>query len=198
MNLPPVRLSERFRGALDVAAWAHEDQLRKSTNIPYVGHLLAVCALVVEAGGDEDQAIAALLHDTLEDQPHKVNEELLRERFGAEVARIVVACTDTTEVPKPPWRPRKEAYLATLGHHDERVLLVSLADKLHNATALRRDLEAHGASVWDRFNAGAPQQLWYLRSLLAIYEQHLQSGPPAALVRELRDEVAKITDLAGG
>jgi (p)ppGpp synthase/HD superfamily hydrolase len=190
------RLGPRFRAALVLAADAHGAQLRKGSDIPYVSHLLAAAALVLEGGGDEDQAVAALLHDGLEDQPEHVSRQLLTERFGAEVTRIVVACSDTEQQPKPPWRPRKEAYLAHLNEQDDRVLLVSLADKLHNATSLRRDLENAGASVWHRFNAGPADQLWYHASLAAVFLDRLGVGPAGPLAREYAATVERITELA--
>jgi (p)ppGpp synthase/HD superfamily hydrolase len=189
------RLGPRFREALLLAADAHQAQRRKGTDIPYVSHLLAVAALVLEAGGDEDQAIAALLHDGLEDQPDHVSRRLLTDRFGSEVTRIVVACSDTEQQPKPPWRPRKEAYLAHLKEQDDRVLLVSLADKLHNATSLRRDLECEGASVWRRFNAGPADQLWYHASLAAVFLDRLGAGPAGPLARDYVTTVERITEL---
>lgn len=195
--MPDVVLGDRFRQALDFAAEVHADQRRKGGEIPYLGHLLAVAATVIEAGGSEDTVIAALLHDTLEDHPDRVSAGDLAERFGPEVARIVGACSDTTVHPKPPWRARKEAYLARLGTEDEAVLLVSLADKLHNVTALRRDLEAHGAPTWQRFNAGPAEQLWYYQSLLAVFRNRLAGTDRRGLVHELADQVAHVERLAG-
>jgi len=188
-------LGPRFRDALAYAAEVHADQRRKGNDVPYVAHLLAVASTVIEAGGSEDQAVAALLHDTLEDHPDKVNRAGLSARFGEEVARIVVACSDTEVEPKPPWHERKQAYLARLPHEDDAVLLVSLADKLHNATALRRDLEREGPATLHRFHAGAEDQLWYHRSLAAVFTERLTEEPVAGLVREYVVTVDRIAAL---
>jgi (p)ppGpp synthase/HD superfamily hydrolase len=191
-------LGPRFDAALDLATVLHADQRRKGTDIPYVSHLLAVAAIVLEAGGDEDQTVAALLHDSVEDQPNRITVEALAEQFGPEVARIVEACSDTREAPKPPWKPRKEAYLVHLEHADHHVLTVSLADKLHNATCLRRDVERHGPAYLDRFNAGPADQLWYYRSLADVFERRLTGTPSEPFVADLREQVDRLTDLVTG
>ena len=160
--------------------------------MPYVSHLLAVAALVLEAGADEDVAIAALLHDALEDTDLTADE--IAAQFGARVASIVEACSDTTVQPKPPWRPRKEAYLARLRTEDDDVLLVSLADKLHNARSMVADLEQVGPTVWSRFNAGPAEQLWWYRSLVAVFE----SRRPGPMADELARAVDRLADLASG
>jgi (p)ppGpp synthase/HD superfamily hydrolase len=188
-------LGSRFDAALGLAADLHADQRRKGTDIPYVSHLLAVAAIVLEAGGDEDQVVAALLHDSVEDQPTRISIDALAEQFGPEVARIVEACSDTQEDPKPPWRPRKEAYLAHLEHADHHVLTVSLADKLHNATSLRRDVERHGPTYLDRFNAGPEDQVWYYRSLVDVFERRLSGTPTEGFVADLRDQVDRLADM---
>src|SRR5436309_13050206 len=146
-------LGERFADALAYAADVHRDQVRKSTAIPYVAHLLAVAARVLEDGGREGEAIAALLHDAPEDQGGEARLADIRDRFGDRVADIVEACSDTFESPKPPWRGRKEAYLAHLRDPATAidVLRVSAADKLNNATAILRDLRQLGPRVWERF-----------------------------------------------
>ena len=130
----------------------HRDQRRKGTEIPYIGHLLGVCSLVIEDGGTEDEAIAALLHDAAEDQGGEQTLERIRAEFGDHVAEIVRACSDTLEDPKPPWRTRKEAYLAHLDEQPAPVLRVSLADKLFNARAILRDYLSVGDELWQRFN----------------------------------------------
>lgn len=164
MNDP--RLTSKFSDALALAAELHGTQTRKGGDIPYIGHLLSVAGLVIEAGGTEAQVIAALLHDAAEDQGGEETLTIIRERFGEEVASIVAACSDTFETPKPPWRERKEAYLRHLAWAQPNVLLVSLADKVDNARALLRDFEQHGAELWNRFGVHDPEQhLWYYRSL---------------------------------
>jgi GTP pyrophosphokinase len=158
-------LGERFEQALGFAAAAYRFQLRKGAGIPYVGHLLGVCSLVIEDGGNEDEAIAALLHDAAEDQGGERMLEEIRRRFGDSVAAIVAACSDTFELPKPPERARKESYLEHLESQPESVLRVSLADKLFNARAILRDYLVVGDELWARFQSGRDGQLWYYREL---------------------------------
>jgi len=186
-------LSARFEEALLYAARLHAAQQRKVTGAPYVGHLLRVTGIVLEHGADEDEAIAALLHDAVEDQGGAATREAIRSRFGPRVAEIVDGCTDAEHTPKPPWRKRKEAYLARLAGASSSVRLIAAADKLDNARSL---VEAHrtvGAAVWDRFRGGRDGTLWYLRSVLEILSQ---SGPHP-LVEELALAVAELDRLAG-
>jgi (p)ppGpp synthase/HD superfamily hydrolase len=174
----------------------HRDQTRKGNDVPYVSHLLAVAALVLEYGGTEDQAIAGLLHDALEDQPDRTSTTEIATRFGDDVARIVAGCSDTTPDEmrhgRPPWLLRKQRYLDHLEIVTEDVLLVSCADKLHNAQSILRDLRTLGAGTWARFNAGRDDQLWYLRSLAAVFARRL----PGSLADELARTVAEIERLA--
>jgi GTP pyrophosphokinase len=163
--------TERFERALVYSARLHNRQSRKGTQIPYAAHLLAVTALVIEWGGDEDQAIAALLHDSVEDQGGEVTLRQIREQFGDRVARIVEACSDSVINPKPPWRERKEAYLRRLRSEPEDVRLVSLADKLHNARSIYMDLQIHGCSILERFRGGRQGTLWYYRALVAVFKE---------------------------
>jgi GTP pyrophosphokinase len=160
---------------------------RKGTDIPYLTHLLAVMALVGEYGGSEEQMIAALLHDTLEDI-EGITRDDLELRFGGPVTDMVVALGDTTEHPKPDWRTRKGRYLARLAQKGPWVKLVSAADKLHNAQCLHRDLARHGDAVWARFNAGRKDQLWYYRSVV----EALAHGWDDPLLKELRDAVSAL------
>lgn len=187
-------LTNRFNKALVHAAELHQQQVRKGTNTPYLAHLLAVAALVLEDGGDEDQAIAALLHDAVEDQGGLPTLEQIRLCFGEAVAGIVDACSDTYLTPKPPWRERKERYLEHLKSADAGVLRVSLADKLHNARAILRDLRLQGADVWLRFNGGRSGTLWYYRSLVEIFSQ-VSLSP---MVEDLKQVVEEIEALAIG
>ncbi len=154
----------------------HQLQVRKGTRVPYIAHLLGVTALVLEDGGDEDQAIAALLHDAAEDQGGQRTLEEIRRRYGEQVANIVDGCTDTYLDPKPEWQLRKEKYLEHLAGASEAVLRVSLADKLHNGRSIVRDLRFKGNEVWSRFNGGKYGTLWYYRNLLAIFQAKFASG----------------------
>lgn len=183
-------LGDRFEDALVYAARLHGGQGRTGTAVPYVSHLLAVCALVLEDGGDEDEAIAALLHDGPEDAGDNPREVLgeIRQRFGERVAGIVEECSDTLERPKPDWAPRKKAYIAHLGQASPSALRVSLADKLHNARSIAHDLDVVGDEVWTRFNAPREDTLWYYRSLAEVFSRR-SSSPMAA---ELNSIVADL------
>jgi (p)ppGpp synthase/HD superfamily hydrolase len=181
-------LQSRFEEALLLAARLHARQKRKDKDLPYISHLLAVTALVLEDGGDEDEAIAALLHDAVEDQGGLRTLEEIHRRFGERVADIVEGCSDAVIHPKPPWRERKLAYLEHLRTASASVRRVSLADKLHNARTILADLEQDGDGVWERFNGGKQGSLWYYRSLLEIF----QSGPDSQMLREFAHVMAKI------
>lgn len=173
-----LTLTSRYADALVFTAAAHREQTRKGTDIPYLSHLMSVSALVLEYGGDEDQAIAGLLHDAIEDQGGVAMEAQIRERFGDRVAQIVRACTDSDVEPKPPWRARKEAYLATLRDKSDDALLVSQCDKLHNATAILEDARSIGPAIWDRFTGKRDGTIWYYQSLAAIFAER-RPGPLA-------------------
>jgi len=188
-----MELTSRFDEALQYASALHRQQKRKGTQIPYLGHLLAVASLVIEAGGDEDCAIAALLHDAAEDQGGGETLDEIHRRFGERVAGIVLGCTDTFETPKPAWRPRKEAYLAHLRTASSEVRLVSLADKVHNVRSVVSDLLGVGESVWDRFTGGKTGTLWYYRSLMNIYRS---TDPDSPLTTELGWAVEKMEKLS--
>lgn len=176
---PSVALTERFTRAVDYARIAHAAQVRKGTAIPYLTHLLGVAALVIEHGGSEDQAIAGLLHDVIEDCG-EAHEAVIRAEFGDAVARIVRACTDgtaegkgaftTPDEKKADWLRRKQEYLKHLAEEDDEVLLVSGCDKLHNALAIVGDLEDPdvGSKVFDRFTGGRDGTLWYYQQLTDI------------------------------
>jgi (p)ppGpp synthase/HD superfamily hydrolase len=173
-------LSERFDRAMARASALHRGQVRKSTDVPYISHPMAVASLVLEHHGTEAQAVAALLHDCLEDTSLTADE--LRSEFGDDVAEIVVACTDTAEGTdphaKPPWRPRKEAYLAHLADAPAEALLVVAADKLHNARSIASDHARIGDALWERFNARDPaDHEWYFRSLVASLRGRLPGHP---------------------
>jgi len=192
MNQTDRMLSERFEEALRLATQLHAGQKRKESKTPYLAHLLSVTALVLEAGGDEDIAIAALLHDAVEDQGGLETLEQIRDKFGSRVADIVEACTDAYTLPKPPWRERKEAYIAHLREATPEAQLVSLADKLHNARSILRDLRQRGETTWDKFNGGKEGTLWYYRTLLEVFQESMDG----ALVDELERVVTEIRQLA--
>ena len=159
-------LTRRFKEAFDLAFDLHKDQQRKGKPEPYVGHLIAVASIVIEAGGDEDMAIAALLHDAVEDQGGRPVLEEIRRRFGDRVAGIVEGCTDTDRVEKPTWRLRKEKYIEHIRTEaDMETRLVSAADKLHNARSILADYRLQGEDVWRRFKGGREGSLWYYREI---------------------------------
>ncbi len=166
-----LKLTHKFDEALQYASDLHRDQPRKGTKIPYVAHLLGVTALVLEEGGDEDEAIAALLHDAVEDQGGQATLTEIRKRFGARVALIVESCSDSDTIPKPPWRERKEGYLARIRHEPAGVRRVSIADKLHNVRAILTDFRTMGDAVWNRFNAPREDILWYYEKLVAAFQE---------------------------
>ena len=188
LNLIATSLSLRFDRALVLAADLHRHQLRKGTEVPYVAHLLAVASIVLENGGDEDQAIAGLLHDAVEDQGGAPMLARLREEFGDRVADIVEACTDTDVVPKPPWQARKEAYIRHLADVREDALIVSMADKLHNVRSIAADYRAVGEDVWSRFTGAREGTLWYYRALVTAFQERV-SGP---LLEGLDSAVAEL------
>ncbi|MFT3912655.1 MAG: HD domain-containing protein [Anaeromyxobacteraceae bacterium] len=186
------RITPRFLLALEAAHALHAAQRRKGTDIPYLTHLMNVASLVLQFGGDEDQAIAGLLHDAAEDQGGRPTLEKVRLAFGDRVAAIVDGCTDAWTEPKPPWRARKEAYVASLAKKPAEVLLVSAADKLDNARAINADLRVHGEALWERFSGGK-QSLWYYDALARAYVE--RGVGPLAIV--LDAAVAEMHALAG-
>jgi (p)ppGpp synthase/HD superfamily hydrolase len=167
-----MELSTRFDDALIFATRLHAKQIRKGSGIPYISHLLAVAALVLEYGGNEDEAIAGLLHDAIEDQGGEATRQVIQQKFGQVVVDIVNGCTDADTIPKPSWRPRKEAYIAHLHYASPSVLLVSAADKLHNTRSILGDYRVVGEELWQRFKAGKEGTLWYYRALLTVYQTH--------------------------
>ena len=167
-----IKLGRRFLRALEFAAEKHSVQVRKASTIPYIAHLMGVASLVLEAGGDEDLAIAALLHDVVEDCGGAPMLKEVRRRFGARVANVVDGCTDADTIPKPPWRERKENYIRHLRHADVDTRLVSAADKLNNIRSIMSDYRAIGESVWSRFNGGRDGTLWYYRTLGNEFLRH--------------------------
>jgi (p)ppGpp synthase/HD superfamily hydrolase len=184
-------LGERFEEALTYATQVHASQRRKGGDVPYVAHLLGVTSLVLEDGGGEHEAIAALLHDAVEDQGGAERLVDIRARFGEDVAEIVAGCSDTDEVPKPAWRIRKEEYIAALATARSEVVRVSLADKVHNARSVLFDYRLMGEDLWKRFNPDA-DALWYYRSLVDAFRQVSHSP----LVDELDRVVTELEQVA--
>ncbi len=176
-----MTLTDRFDRALLYATHVHGGQVRKSTTIPYVAHLLAVAATVLEYGGSEDMAIAGLLHDAVEDQGGEPRLNDIRNRFGSRVAAIVEACSDSIAnssggEKKLQWRERKLKYIKSLSHKDKETLLVSLADKVHNARSILRDLRklGIGEKIWDRFSNPKKDTLWYYEELAIAFRKLLK------------------------
>lgn len=190
-------LSPRFEEALVFAARAHRNQLRKGTPVPYISHLMAVSAIVLEHGGTEEEAIAGLLHDAIEDQGGDRMRQEIRQRFGDAVVAIVDGCTDAEVIPKPPWRERKEAYVAHLATAPPSVLLVSASDKLHNARAIAADYRRLGESLWTRFTGGRDGTLWYYRALVSAFRAARSDERLGPLVDELEDAVCELEWFAG-
>jgi (p)ppGpp synthase/HD superfamily hydrolase len=157
----------RLEEAFLLAAELHRGQQRKRSGIPYLVHLMAVAALVAEYGGNDDQVVAGFLHDAVEDAGGARVREMIRERFGDAVVTLVDGCTDTDEDPKPPWRPRKEAYLERLRGETDAVRLVSVADKVHNSRSIVAALRA-GENIWKHFQGGKDGCLWYYREILRV------------------------------
>jgi (p)ppGpp synthase/HD superfamily hydrolase len=195
-------LGERFDRALLLATDHHRRQLRKGTTIPYVSHLLGVSSLVLEMGGSENEAIGALLHDAVEDGGGRPMLGRIEAEFGEDVARIVLANSDSESEPKPPWRARKESYLAAIAHKAPDELLVSLADKLHNARGILLDYRTFGEDLWNRFRSGGgPAVRWYYRGLYRAFDaRRADLGPRAEpaldeLGRTI-DEIDRLSDAA--
>ena len=187
-----IKYTSRFEDALVYAARLHTDQLRKGKPIPYISHLLAVTAIVIENGGTEDEAIAALLHDAVEDQGGRPRLEKIRKIFGENVANIVDGCSDSWETPKPAWRKRKEEYIAHLVSHSPSVWLVSCADKLHNARTILEDYRHEGDDTMKHFKGGKEGTLWYYRTLVNTY----RVIQPSPLLEELERVVTELEKLA--
>ncbi|HEY9824762.1 MAG TPA: HD domain-containing protein [Stenomitos sp.] len=163
-------LTARYNEALEYAAWLHKDQVRKGTEIPYIAHPVAVSITALKYGATEEEAIAALLHDALEDQGRDglTRIEIL-EKYGPEVLAIVEGCTDAVETPKPPWEARKKRYIASIAHKSASIRFVSACDKLHNAQAILKDFQAIGDALWERFKGGKEGTLWYYRALVEAF-----------------------------
>jgi (p)ppGpp synthase/HD superfamily hydrolase len=185
-------VSDRYRDALGFAFDLHRAQLRKASGVPYVAHVLGVSSLVMEYGGDEEEAIAALLHDAVEDQGGLPMLETIRARFGDRVAEIVLGCSDSVAEPKPPWRGRKERYLEHLRTASRSVKLVSSCDKLYNARTIVADLKRDGESVWSRFTGGKEGTVWYYRALANLFAD-VSDLPSADELRRVVDELESLS-----
>jgi len=187
-----IKLGPRFLKAFLFAAEKHAGQVRKASRTPYIAHLMGVASLALEFGGDEDIAIAALLHDVVEDCGGAPLLKEVKRRFGSRVAKIVDGCTDTDMDPKPPWRERKESYIRHLKNADADTRLVSAADKLNNVRSILSDYREVGESVWERFNGGREGTLWYYAALL----RQFQRGKANRLIRELALAVQELEERA--
>ena len=196
--LVPIDFSKDSLDALAYATEVHAGQSRKGTTVPYVSHVLGVCALVLEDGGSEDEAIGALLHDAVEDGGGRPMLDEIRRRFGERVAEIVWACSDTDETPKPPWKERKTRYIEHVRQAGPDARRVSCADKLHNARSILRDYRALGERLWDRFTASGDETLWYYRELIAAFRQSDRSPLVAELERVVSELTAERAARAGG
>jgi (p)ppGpp synthase/HD superfamily hydrolase len=188
-----MNLSERFSEALLLACRWHAQQRRKLSGAPYVAHLLRVAGIVLEAGGSEDEAIAALLHDAVEDQGGAAAREAIRRHFGQDVARIVDECSDTDESPKPPWRQRKESFIERIATMSPSARLVTAADKLDNVGGLIEGYQEQGERIWRHFHGGRDGALWYH---LAVVDQ-LRRGAAHPLVDRLDRAVNCLESLVG-
>ena len=164
-------LTNKFEQALVYATQLHANQTRKVDKIPYISHLMSVSALILEAGGSEDEAIAGLLHDAVEDQGGKATREEIRQKFGETIVEIVDGCTESDITPKPPWKERKIQYIENIRNASDSVKLVSLADKLHNARSLLIGYQNQGDRLWDYFTGSKEDKLWFYGELLEIYKQ---------------------------
>ncbi len=186
----PRALGPRFREAFWLASILHSGQARKGTDVPYVAHLMAVSAIVLENGGDEDAAIAALLHDAAEDQGGRETLDRIGRLFGPGVRSIVEACTDTVENPKPPWRERKERYVDHIAEAPDDALLVSLADKVHNARSLVESLKREGDEIWKRFKGGKSGTIWYYEALVTAFSNRRKHANLVSMLKSAVDELA--------
>jgi (p)ppGpp synthase/HD superfamily hydrolase len=185
----------RFDQALDYALELHQDQTRKGSSTPYLAHLMSTAALVLQFGGSEDQAVAALLHDAAEDQGGEATLAAIEHRFGSAVASMVRACSDTFATPKPPWRERKVLYIKTIPVKDPAALLVSACDKLDNARAIAIDLRTDGVETLKRFRGGL-ESIWYYRAVTDALAARRDVGGLNVALRELELVVRELEALA--
>jgi (p)ppGpp synthase/HD superfamily hydrolase len=191
--LKPPHLGLRLQRAFRYAAEKHQGQTRKQTAVPYLSHLMAVASLVLEAGGDEEMAVAALLHDVVEDCGGMPRLREVRKQFGPRVAGIVEGCTDSFGEPKREWAERKKDYLREVKHADADTRLVSAADKLHNVRTILSDYRQHGEAIWARFSGKKEGTLWYYRALSDEYQRRNRNR----ISRELALVVAELERVVG-
>ncbi|MCJ8280561.1 MAG: HD domain-containing protein [Rivularia sp. ALOHA_DT_140] len=185
-----IKLTNKFEQALIYATQLHVNQNRKVDKIPYISHLMSVSALILEAGGNEDEAIAGLLHDAVEDQGGKATRQEIIQKFGEKIIEIIDGCTESDITPKPPWRERKIQYIENIRNGSDSVKLVSLADKLHNARSLLIGYGNKGDKLWDYFSGTKEDKLWFYGELLEIYKQ--------GRVNFMTVELERILDELGG
>ena len=193
ISLRPPKLGPRLQRAFRYAAEKHDGQTRKQSAVPYLSHLMAVASLVLEAGGDEDMTIAALLHDVVEDCGGMPRLREIRKQFGARVAKIVEGCTDSFGEPKPEWMQRKKDYLREVKHAGVETRLVSASDKLHNVRTILADYRQHGEAIWTRFTGNREGTLWYYRALSDEYQRR----SPNRNTRELEIAVTQLERAVG-
>lgn len=186
-----MMLSSRFQEALIFATELHAQQVRKGSGVPYIAHLLGVASLVLEYGGNEDEAIAALLHDAIEDQGGTPTREEIRRRFGDNITAIVDGCTDSDVTPKPPWLQRKEAYIAHIPFASPSVKLVSIADKIYNVRSMIKDYQIQGEKLWQCFHGGKDGTLWYYQTLVVAFE----ATGTIPILEVLKADVAQLIEL---
>ncbi|MEG4459034.1 HD domain-containing protein [Microcoleus sp. N9_A1] len=187
-------LSNRFSEALTYAAELHATQVRKGSGVPYIAHLLGTASIALEYGANEDEAIAALLHDAIEDQGGHTTREAICRRFGDTVTAIVDGCTDSDETPKPPWWQGKQAYIDRISTASGSVRLVSAADKLYNVRSILKDSRQLGDTVWERFKGGKDGSLWYYRCLVEAFRQ----AELTPIVEELDRTVLELEQFSEG
>lgn len=194
------KISARLHKAIELAFELHGWDSRKQSPVPYLAHLLSVCAMVQMDGGDEEEAIAALLHDALEDKADLIDGAEISRRFGERVLGIVRVSSDIPEDykggPKPPWKERKAAYHEHIRHTDKSLLRVTIADKVDNARAILADHQRIGEELWEHFNAGKEDQLWNYQESLQAYDSTGFSSPLLEELRRLVQELQKQVDAA--
>ncbi len=183
-----MKLTDRFIDALAYAVNLHAGQRRKVSGVPYAAHLLGVAATVLEHGANEVEAIAALLHDAVEDQGGLATRAAIAGRFGEEVARMVDGCSDCHTTPKPLWRERKERHVTQLRQASASIRLIVAADKLHNARSLLAEYHRLGDAVWQHFHGGRAGTLWYYRAMVDA----LRNVDQRPIVEELARAVAEL------
>ena len=190
-----MNLTNRFEDALNFVTKLHKEQNRKGTSIPYISHLLAVASIVIEHSNSEDEVIGALLHDAVEDHPHEgKTKEDIKTLFGDKILSLVLECSDSEVIPKPPWEKRKEKYIDHVKSISSSAQLISLADKLHNSRTILRDYKEVGEKLWVRFTGKKDGTLWYYRTLVNTYKDI--NNLPNSLVSEIDEIVTSLEDLS--